>query len=59
MQFDENGNPFSSDYLYMNGAKIFDFTLDAVPPLVRDTLQKNNLEMKDIDLFIFTRQISI
>ena len=53
LQFDENGNPFSSDYLYMNGAKIFDFTLDAVPPLVRDTLQKNNLEMKDIDLFIF------
>lgn len=53
LEFDENGNPLSSDYLYMNGAEIFNFTLDAVPPLVRDTLLKNDSEMKDIDLFIF------
>lgn len=53
LQFDENGNPLSSDYLYMNGSEIFNFTLDAVPPLVRDTLLKNNSEMKDIDLFVF------
>lgn len=53
LQFDENGNPLSSDYLYMNGSEIFNFTLDAVPPLVRDTLLKNDSEMKDIDLFVF------
>lgn len=53
LQFDENGNPLSSDYLYMNGTEIFNFTLDAVPPLVCETLQKNNLEMTNIDLFVF------
>lgn len=53
LQFDENGNPLSSDYLYMNGTEIFNFTLDAVPPLVCETLQKNNLEMTNVDLFVF------
>lgn len=51
--FDENGNPVSSDHLYMNGSEIFDFTLDAVPPLVKDTLLKNKKEQCDIDLFVF------
>lgn len=53
LQFDENGNPLSSDYLYMNGTEIFNFTLDTVPPLVCETLQKNNLEMINVDLFVF------
>lgn len=53
LSFDENGNPVSSDYLYMNGSEIFNFTLDAVPVLVRDTLSKNEMEKADIDLFIF------
>lgn len=53
LSFDENGNPVSSDYLYMNGSEIFNFTLDAVPILVRDTLSKNEMEKADIDLFIF------
>ena len=37
----------------MNGTEIFNFTLDAVPPLVCETLQKNNLEMTNVDLFVF------
>lgn len=53
LSFDENGNPVSSDYLYMNGTEIFNFTLDAVPILVRETLSKNEMEKADIDLFIF------
>ena len=53
LHFDENGNPISSDYLYMNGAEIFNFTLDVVPPLVKDTLMKNQLQQEDIDLFVF------
>lgn len=53
LSFDENGNPVSSDYLYMNGSEIFNFTLDAVPILVRETLSKNEMEKADIDLFIF------
>lgn len=53
MTFDENGNPISSDHLYMNGAEIFNFTIEAVPQLVRNTLIKNNLELSDIHLCAF------
>lgn len=51
--FDESGNPHSSDYLFMNGSEIFTFTLDNVPPLVKETLNRNKMEKKDVDLFIF------
>lgn len=51
--FDENGNPKSSDYLYMDGAEIFNFTLRTVPQMVRDTLKANNLVDKDIVLYVF------
>lgn len=51
--FDESGNPCSSDHLYMNGSEIFNFTLEAVPLLVEDTLKKNDLLQSDIELFVF------
>lgn len=51
--FDENGNPVSSDYLYMNGSEIFTFTLDNVPPLVNDTLAKNGMEKENINQYVF------
>lgn len=50
---DEGGNLHSSDNLYMNGKAIFDFTAEIVPALVDETLQKNGLAMKDVDLFVF------
>ena len=50
--FDENGNPVSPDYLLMNGTEIFNFTLETVPALVKETLNKNFLLQSDIDLFI-------
>lgn len=53
LSFDENGNPCSSDYLYMNGSEIFAFTLDNVPPLVKDTLERNAICKEDVDLFVF------
>jgi len=53
LAFDENGNPISSDYIFMNGSEIFNFTLEAVPVLVQDTLNKNNLDQNKIDLFVF------
>ena len=53
LSFDENNNPVSSDYLYMNGAEIFTFTLDNVPPLIDDVLSKNSLAKDDIDLYVF------
>ncbi len=43
----------SPNHLFMNGSKIFNFTLEAVPILVFDTLQKNNIKKDEIDLFVF------
>jgi 3-oxoacyl-[acyl-carrier-protein] synthase-3 len=37
----------------MNGPEIFNFTIENIPGLVADTLEKNNLTMEDIDLFVF------
>lgn len=51
--FDEAGNPISSDYLYMNGGEIFNFTSEAVPVLVEQVLEKNQLLKDDIQLFVF------
>lgn len=53
LKFDENGNPHSSDYLYMNGSEIFSFTQKNVPIVVRQTLDKNGLLMDDINMFVF------
>lgn len=53
ISFDEFSNPISDDYLYMNGAEIFNFTLKSVPSLVEETLKENNLEINDINLFVF------
>jgi len=53
LSFDATGNPKSSDYLFMDGSEILNYTLDYFPPLVIDTLTKNNMEHNDVDLFIF------
>ena len=50
--FDKNGNPVSSDYLYMNGAQIYVFTQRNVPKVVNEVLEKNGLGKEDIDLFV-------
>lgn len=42
-----------SGRLEMNAIEIFSFALRVVPPMFADVLKKNNLEQKDIDLFIF------
>lgn len=53
LYIEDNGNPRSSDYLYMNGAEIFNFTIDAVPPLIEDTLAKNALTRENVDGYVF------
>ena len=52
LELDENGNIVSSDYLYMNGSEIFNFTIDAVPPLVTDILQKNEVTQEQINMTV-------
>lgn len=51
--FDDFGNPHSSDYLYMDGTAIMNYTIEYFPALVIDLLNKNSLQMNDIDLFVF------
>jgi len=50
---DESGNLTSSDFLFMNGGEIFNFTSEAVPVLVEQVLLKNSLKMDEIQLFVF------
>jgi 3-oxoacyl-[acyl-carrier-protein] synthase III len=53
LRFDDSNNPVSSDYLFMDGSEIFNFTLEAVPLLVADTLKKNQLTQPEINMFVF------
>jgi 3-oxoacyl-[acyl-carrier-protein] synthase-3 len=53
LQFPEASAPVSSDYLYMNGPEIFNFTIERIPPLVENILKKNSIENSDVNLFLF------
>jgi 3-oxoacyl-[acyl-carrier-protein] synthase-3 len=49
-----NSEDFNQDdHLYMNGSEIFNFTLEAVPGLLENTLTKNKLKLEEIDWFLF------
>jgi 3-oxoacyl-[acyl-carrier-protein] synthase-3 len=50
---DEEGHLRRDDYLYMNGSEVFNFTLDIVPPMMQNILNRNNLSQDSIDYFIF------
>ena len=53
LKFDDFGNPFSSDNLFMDGPAILNYSLDSIPQLVKDVLEKNRLEMADINLHVY------
>lgn len=53
LRFDDFGNPRSSDNLYMDGPAILNYSLDSIPQLVEDVLEKNNVTMDDIDLHVY------
>ncbi len=50
---DDEGHFWYDDYLYMNGGSIFNFTLDAVPSMIAQILERNHLEKEQIDYFVF------
>jgi len=52
-EMDSEGHIRRDDYLYMNGGAIFNFTLDAVPAMMNQLLDKSNLNKENIDYFIF------
>lgn len=49
----EFGNPMGSDYLYMNGPEILNYTLERIPEMITEVLEKNKVMMDDIDLHVY------
>jgi 3-oxoacyl-[acyl-carrier-protein] synthase-3 len=49
----EKDNVRTANDLYMNGPEIFTFTIQRIPDLIHKTLEKNQLQIEDIDYFIF------
>ena len=47
---DDEGHICYDDYLYMNGGGIFNFTLEAVPSMLKDILEKNDILNDDISV---------
>ena len=52
-QEDDEGHIWYDDYLYMNGGAIFNFTLDAVPGMIQQLLEKHHLSQDDINYYVF------
>lgn len=50
---DSEGHIWRDDYLYMNGGAIFNFTLDAVPAMMKQLLEKSGVEKDQIDYYVF------
>lgn len=50
---DDSGNVRSLDHLVMNGAEIFNFTLQTIPDCVQKLLAKSGRTLEDVDLFVF------
>lgn len=50
---DDEGHTRCYDYLYMDGGGIFNFTLDAVPAMMKDILAKNKIASDDVDYYVF------
>ena len=50
---DDDGHIRRDDYLYMDGSAIFNFTLDAVPAMMKDILAKNAIRQEDVGYYVF------
>jgi 3-oxoacyl-[acyl-carrier-protein] synthase III len=50
---DESGNQRTNNNLYMNGPEIFNFTIEAVPSVIQNVLEINNINSENVDYFIF------
>jgi 3-oxoacyl-[acyl-carrier-protein] synthase-3 len=48
---DAEGNINIDTCLYMNGAEVFNFTTEEVPPLINDLVQYAQIPQKEIDVF--------
>lgn len=49
---DKTGNTRNDGCFYMNGANVFTFSVNRAPEMIKDILDKNQLEQEDVRLFI-------
>ena len=56
-EFDNYSKDINNNSLYMDGKKLFNFSLNAVPNLINELIKKHNLKRNDLD-FIFLHQAS-
>ncbi|MGA2813902.1 MAG: ketoacyl-ACP synthase III [Candidatus Acidiferrum sp.] len=50
---DQSGNKRTAEHIKMDGIGVLSFFNTAVPNSVSDTLERNNLSIADVDLFVF------
>lgn len=50
---DNSGSLRTDNNLYMDGPEIFNFTIKAVPKVVSNVLQQNNMHLENVDYVIF------
>lgn len=50
---DSEGNMRRDDFFYMDGSAVFGFTVERLPALIKETLEKNSLQQSDVDYFVF------
>lgn len=48
-----SGNKYSDNNLYMNGPEVFNFTAGVIPNFTKELLEKNSLNVDQIDQYIF------
>ena len=53
LKFDDYDNPRSSDNLYMDGPAILNYSLESIPQLFKDVLEKNGEGKDSIDLHVY------
>ena len=46
---DNEGNTRRDDYFYMDGSRVFNFTIDRVPSLINETLRQNEISLEEVD----------
>ncbi len=48
-----SGNRYTDNDIFMDGPEIFNFTIGAVPPLIKETLEINELKKEEIKFFVY------
>ncbi len=50
---DDNGNTHYDDFFDMDGEAVFNFTVERIPDLIRNCLEKNGIEKEDVGYYVF------